>query len=129
VYEDFIIYIDSVNTLNPTRYPTLDLPRGRALDKEEIKIAVENRAFSSSMTKINTNTEFVYASLEQALNELEAFAGVNKLCFSRYVFDRESGNMRLWVGAIYENEHNSCISGSVDLITGEKKLGDSPCTI
>ena len=64
-------------------YPHLDLPRGVELTKEEVSIATEGRAFSSSIASINNSNNLAHSSFDQAMNDLIAFAEVDTLCFTR----------------------------------------------
>ena len=123
--DKFIININPDNT----HYPLLDLPRDTNLTKEEVKLAIENRAFSSLLANINTATSIVHDSLEDALNELIDFSEVNTLCFNRLIINKDNGNITLSAIAEYEDEDNLCIQGNIDLITGEKTVMDKPCRI
>ncbi len=123
--DQFIIKINADNT----HYPSLDLPRDTYLTKDKIKIAVDNRAFSSDITKMTNKTDLEYTNMESALNELIDFSGVNCLCMNRVTIDDDTGNMILEASAQYENEENSCIQGTIDLISGDKNSNDTPCWI
>ena len=121
--DQFIIRINDDNTL----YPSLDLPRGIYLSKEEIKIALDNNAFSSDIIKITNKDNIKYSTMEKALGDLIEFSGVSTLCFSRVTIN--NGDLVLKAWAQYENEENSCIIGTIDLIAGEKEVKDTPCMI
>ena len=126
--ETFIVEIAADNAY----YPYLNLPRNTALNKEEIKLAVENRAFGSFMANVNQDPVLAFASLEEAVDDLTAFAGVSNLCFRQIHLDKfhfGNGNLILRVAAEYEGEENKCIFGTIDLMTGEKEVYDSPCVI
>jgi len=99
------------------------------LTKEEIMTVIENRAFSSRINKINAATELSSSSIEEALNDLMAFAETDPLCFLRVVLDKNTGNLTLKAYAEYEHEENACIAGDIDLITGEKVVVEVPCGI
>ncbi|PID70368.1 MAG: hypothetical protein CR985_02795 [Flavobacteriales bacterium] len=123
--DQFIIKINKENTL----YPSLDLPRDTYLTKDKIKIAVDNRAFSSDISKITNKSDLEYIDMESALNELIDFSGVNILCMNRVALDDDTGNLVLEASAQYENEENSCIQGTIDLISGDKNVNNIPCWI
>jgi hypothetical protein len=123
--DQFIIKINSGNSL----YPTLDLPRSTYLTQEEIKIAVDYHAFSSSITNMTNANELNYINMESALNDLIAFSGVDTLNLKRIALDGNIGNLILEASAEYENEENLCIYGRVDLITGDKNVHDFSCII
>lgn len=123
--DQFIVKINSDNTL----YPSLDLPRDTYLSKEEINIAVENRAFHSHITKISSIDNIKYSSMDHALHDLIKYSGVNQLCLNTIWINESNGHLILKASAQYDNEFNSCIEGTIDLITGEKKVDDTPCWI
>jgi hypothetical protein len=121
----FIIKINADSTL----YPSLDLPRNTYLTKENIKIAVDSRAFSSDIIKIANANNIKYSTMENALSDLIEFSGVNELCLNQITINKDNGDLILKASAQYENEENSCIEGKIDLITGDKNVNDTPCWI
>ena len=123
--DQFIIKINADNTY----YPALDLPRDTYLTKEKVKIAVDNRAFSSDISKMTNKSNLEYIDMESALDELIDFSGVNILCMNRVTLDDDTGNLILEASAQYENEENSCIQGTIDLISGGKNVNGTPCWI
>lgn len=123
--DQFIIKINTENTL----YPALDLPRDTYLTKEKIKIAVDNGAFSSGITRIDNSNNLKFMDMESALNDLIEFSGVNILCLNQVRLDEKTGHLILIASSEYVNEGNSCIKGTIDLITGEKQVIDLPCWI
>ncbi len=123
--DQFIIKINAENTY----YPSLNLPRGTYLTKDEIKIAVDNRAFASDIAKVINKSALKYTNMESALNELIDFSDVNTLCMSRIFLDNNTGHLILEASAEYENEKNSCIRGIIDLMSGDKNVNDIPCWI
>ena len=123
--DQFIIKINKDNHY----YPALDLPRDEYLSKEKIRIAVENRAFSSNMTNLSHSDHLKFTSMGNAMSSLIKTANVNTLCMNMIYIDKTSGNITLEAWAEYENEENSCIRGSIDLITGKAEVTDTPCYI
>jgi hypothetical protein len=121
----FIININADNTL----FPALDLPRDTFLTKEKIKIAIDNAAFSSAITAVNNVENLKHANLEASLADLIDFSDVNLLCLNSINLDEKTGNLTLKASAQYVNEFNSCIQGTIDLITGDKNVNDTPCFI
>lgn len=120
-------FIININPDDAT-YPALDLPRDVNLSKEEIKLVVDNRAFSSSITKIsNSINELEYLSFEDALQDLIEYANVDTLCFTQLSLNKDNGNLILKTLAEYTNEENACVRGEVDLISKEKTVLDNPC--
>lgn len=125
VCDQFIIKINADNIL----FPALDLPRDTYLSKDEIKLAVEKRAFSSKIIKIAKEENIKFPTQEIAMSDLIEFADVNQLCSGRISIDKNNGHLTLHASAQYVNEFNSCIQGTIDLITGDKIANDTPCFI
>ncbi|WP_445733696.1 hypothetical protein [Mariniflexile sp.] len=123
--DQFIVKIEKDNAL----YPTLNLPRNTYLTKENIKFAIEKRAFSSQIAKITNRSDLKFNDKNRALASLIAFSGLNTLCYNGISLDKTTGNLILDAYATYENEENSCVLGTIDLLTGEKKVRDTPCWI
>lgn len=110
-------------------YPALNLPRDQYLSKDDIRIAVNGRAFSSDIIKLSNVEDLKYNSMNNALSELIKAANINTLCSGMIFIDKSTGNLTLQAGAKYDNEDNSCIQGEIDLITGITKVQDTPCAI
>lgn len=123
--DQFIIKIKNENSL----YPTLNLPRDSYLSKEQVQIAVNNRAFSSEILKLSNNEALKFKSMSIALSLLIENAKVNTLCFNGIDIDKTTGNLMLCASAQYENEINNCIQAKIDLVTGESFVTESPCFI
>ena len=123
--DQFIIKIHADNT----HYPTLDLPRDTYLTKEKVKIAVDNRAFSSDIIKMSSIDKIKYTTMDNALQDLIGYSGVNQLCLNMITINDDNGDLILEASAQYENEENSCVIGTIDLITGDKEVKDTPCWI
>ena len=123
--DQFIFNIDADNT----HYPALDLPRGTDFTKEEVRLAVDNRAFSSEITKMSSTTTLQFSSVDEAIDDLTKFSGVSKLCLDRVSLHRDTGNLTLQASAQDESQVNACVKGSIDLISGEQEVRDEPCAI
>ncbi|MEM6345045.1 MAG: hypothetical protein AAF927_14235 [Bacteroidota bacterium] len=123
--DKFIINIDP----DDTKYPSLDLPRGVALNEQEVKLAAYNRAFGSTLSKINGATQIAYLSEAAALNELVSYSELDTLCYSGVSLDQKDGNLVLQASAEYRNQENPCVFGSIDLVSGQKEINDSPCRL
>jgi len=123
--DQFIIKINPENKY----YPTLDLPRDTYLTKEKVKIAVDNGAFSSDITKMSNIGKIKYTTMDNALQDLIGYSCVSQLCLNMITINNDNGDLILEATAQYENEENSCIIGTIDLITGDKEVNDTPCWI
>lgn len=121
--DKFIIHIDPSNS----QYPAIPLPRNVDLTKAQIKLAVDNGAFSSAISTISNTSDIQYATFEDTMNDLVEYAGVNTLCFNKISLDKHDGSLVFEAHAAYIDEDNSCISGTLNLKTGEKKVQDTPC--
>ncbi len=123
--DSFIINI----TADDKYYPLLDLPRETDLTKDKIRIAIENRAFSSELTRLDNTGEIAYSTQEAAMKDLIDASEVTTLCVRQIKVDYKSGHLILSAYAQYEGEENSCILGKLDLITKTKDISDMPCFI
>jgi hypothetical protein len=123
--DQFIIKINA----NNTSYPSLGLPRDTFLTKDKIKIAIDNRAFFSHIGKISNVDDIKYSTIDNALQDLTTFSDVSQLCLNMITINNDNGNLTLEASAQYENEENSCVVGTIDLITGNKDVNDTPCCI
>ncbi len=124
-WDSFIVQI----TADDSSFQQLELPRNTFLTAAEVRIATENRAFSSSLSELGTATELAYASREGAFQDLLEASGVTTLCELGLQLDRNTGTLLLRALATYEGEENACIYGELDLLSGEKNIKDMPCVI
>jgi len=123
--DQFIIKIEQNNQL----YSTLNVPRGTYLSKEQIKLIVENHAFSSDITKLSNVENLKFNSMGSALNSLILKANGNTLCSGMIIINHLTGDLELEAGAQYDHEVNRCIKGKIDLITGDAIVAEGPCMI
>ncbi len=65
--------------------------------------------------------------MNEALDSLIKAAGVDTMCFRRIFLNRHPGTLTLEAFAVYEDEYNSCIEGTIDLITGQKNFQNVSC--
>jgi len=123
VCDQFIIKIDKESTLFTS------LPRDTYLSKDEIKYAVSKHAFSSDIIRLSNIETLQFDSLKHAIQYLINKANVNTMCSKRVFISESTGNLLLEAWGEYVNEYNSCIKGSLDLITGETYITDTNCFI
>ncbi len=122
--DQFIIKIKSGNNL----FPSISLPRDEYLSKENIRTAIDNHAFSSSMTAISNDEVLKFSTSKIALDKIIREANVNTLC-TRWVFINDLGHISIEANAEYVNEANLCIVGTIDLINGKTSFYDTMCRI
>lgn len=120
--DHFIIKIKSGNIL----YPSLNLPRDIMFLKDDIRIAINNRAFSSSMLQLSNIETLQFSSNTAAMDKLISDSNLNTLCFQDIRIGPE-GHMMVEAGAQYSNKENSCVEGDIDLINGKTTFNDVPC--
>jgi hypothetical protein len=123
--DQFIVKIKE----NTSYFPTLNVPRGVYLTKDQIRSVVNHYAYSSYISKISNTGELKFNSLDQALDNLIQKANVNTLCSRMITINYLTGDLILEAGAQYDNKVNTCIDGKIDLITGETSIADVPCAI
>ncbi|NOU18459.1 MAG: hypothetical protein HOO91_12960 [Bacteroidales bacterium] len=122
--DQFIIKIKNGNSL----YPSINIPRDEYLSKENIRIAIDNHAFSSNMTAISNDEVLKFTNSEIALDKMIKDANVSTLC-TRSVFINDLGHISIEANAEYVNEVNLCIVGTIDLINGNTHFYDTMCRI
>lgn len=122
-HDSFIIKIHEDNTL----YPHVSIRRGVFLSKQEITIALYYNAFGSNISKISSNTNLKYNSIDLALSALIDSAKVDTLCAIDITIDKTSGNITLETVAEYTDEYNSCIYANIDLFSGNTDTENSLC--
>lgn len=115
-------------SLSENAYGFSSIPRNTLLTESQIEMFIDNNRFSSGIDTVSSVVETKFETFDDALEELITQAQVNTLCSGR-IFLGDNGNLRMAAHATYENEINSCIQGSIDLITGITDIWDSPCWI
>jgi len=129
--DQFAVFIDS----SDERFPTLSIPRNQYLSAAEITIVLNNDAFYSSITPVIFAEEIIFENSDEALQTLQNDAGVENMQLSRLSFyvpgniPRENGYPYLF-GIDNTNESiNECISGEINLVTGETHFVTDVCYI
>jgi hypothetical protein len=110
-------------------YPSLNLPRGTFLTKDNIRTATNAHAFSPDIVKLSNSEHLEFSSMEDALNSLSKKAGVTKLCSHTISVDRSTGGLILESWGKYKYQNNKCIDARIDLIDGATLLLNTDCTI
>ena len=129
--DQFIIWLDpSTNGL----YPSKPTPRSTNLSIVQINSLLDIVAFSSSMHKIAKIDHLKYDSREDAIGVLQIASGVNNLGHGEVAYENPSFNMVLGhpflkVSATINMNENKCLSGKIDLVTGETEVREQPCAI
>lgn len=127
--DNFIVKIES------DHYPLLDVPRSTYLIENEIDQVVSNFAFSSSINVINPIDKLHYKSKQESINELREKSNNNSLEFTSFDYKREkpyfrpNGHPFLIAYGEIDREENKCVSGELDLFTGDWKVRERPCMI
>jgi len=65
--------------------------------------------------------------MNEALDSLIKDARVDTMCFRRVFLNLHPGTLNLEAIGIYEDENNSCIEGTIDLITGQTYIQNVSC--
>lgn len=121
--DSFIIIIsENINRLST-------LPRNTFLTKDQIELVIDNRSFSSSIDTVSSFDDLQFQTFDSALETLISKAQVNTLCGDRIFINDENGNLTMETNGKYKNGFNSCIQGTIDLITGITETRDEPCWV
>jgi hypothetical protein len=129
--DQFIIWLDP-STVG--LYPSKPTPRGTSLSKSQINNLLDIFAFSSSIHKVAKTDHLKYSSREEAIRVLQVASGVNDLgsgeiSYENPSFNMDSGQPFLNVSATISRNDNRCLSGKINLVTGETEVRERPCVI
>ncbi|MGC1390836.1 MAG: polymorphic toxin-type HINT domain-containing protein [Bacteroidales bacterium] len=130
--DQFIIWLSSSTS---GLYPSLPLPRDTLLTKEQINTAFSLMAFSSGMNVISSINVLRYHSFTEAMNAVARGSGVDTLCTGDLYYDpphldpAPSGQPYLRANGILNWNENKCITGLLNLYTGEVKTIFDQCVI
>ena len=126
-HDQFIIKINKDDDL----YPTLKVRKGEYLNEEELNDVVEMLAYNSVITKVAPLTKLKYSSKKKAVDALQKKAGTDKVKFDRLYFKRplhnNDGSPYLKGSGTIDYDDNKCISGSINLATGEGEANEDVC--
>lgn len=129
--DQFIIWLDPSTT---GLYPSKPTPRSTNLSESQINSLLDIFAFSSSIHKVAKITHLLYDSREEAISALQIATGVNNLGSGEVSYENPSFNIDLGhpilkVFATINRNENKCLSGKIDLVTGETVVREQPCAI
>ena len=129
--DQFIVWLDPSTT---GLYPSKPTPRSTNLSKIQINSLLDIFAFSSSIHKIAKIDHLKYNSREEAIEVLRDSSGVNNLGYGEVAYENPSFNIILGhpflkVSATINMNENKCMSGKIDLVTGEVEVREQPCVI
>lgn len=108
-------------------YPEIGLPKGIYLTLEQIEVAIDNDVYLSRISKAPKTGPLKYLTMNEALDSLIKDARVDTMCFRRVFLNLHPGTLTLEAFGIYEDENNSCIEGTIDLITGQTYIQNVSC--
>jgi hypothetical protein len=129
--DQFIIWLDP-STVG--LYPSKPTPRSINLSKSQINSLLDVFAFSSSIHKVAKIDHLKYTSREEAIRVLQVASGVTNLgqgevSYENPGFNIDSGHPILRVSATINRNENRCLSGKINLVTGESEVRQKPCVI
>jgi hypothetical protein len=129
--DQFIIWLDPSTT---GLYPSKPTPRSTNLTRDQINRLLDIFAFSSSIHKIAKIDNLKFDSRDEAISVLQLASGVNnfdsgEVSYKEPDFNADSGHPFLKVFATINKSENKCMSGKIDLVTGEVEVRSQPCTI
>lgn len=129
--DQFIIWLDPSTA---GLYPSKPTPRSTNLSKSQINSLLDIFAFSSSIHKVAKINHLMYDSREEAISVLQIASGVNNLGSGEVSYENPSFNIDLGhpflkVFATINRNENKCLSGKINLVTGETEVREQPCAI
>lgn len=121
---------------NASPFPSLQIPKEENLTKEEIAQTFESHAWSANMTIINPVQQLQFKTKKDAFEALNSntdckFKDGHLLFKLHRPFANEPSNGNIFLESsctINENE-NRCLTGEVDLVTGDKEIYETRCWV
>jgi hypothetical protein len=116
-------------------YPELGLPDSVLLSKDQIYGQINNTFFSEPIPVIASVNHLFYSSKQEAIEVLAHAAGVNNLCSGTLYIQYEDvnspkiGNPVLSAFGTLNSKENQCVSGIMDLVTGDYETNNYACMI
>ncbi len=129
--DQFIIWLDPSTA---GLYPSKPTPRNTNLSKAQINSLLDIFAFSSSIHKVAKIDQLMFESREEAISVLQVASGVENLgsgevSYENPSFNIDSGHPFLKVFATLNRNENKCLSGKLNLVTGDSEIREQPCMI
>lgn len=117
-------------------YPQHSFPRNELLDESWTKYILDNNiGFGVNFTIVDLSQDTPYRSCTQALKKAREKSGYQELKIESiefYVpgnFPRENGQPYALLKGEVNDQENKCLSGELNLITGELEVSESVCFI
>ncbi|MDX5319451.1 MAG: hypothetical protein LPK45_00180 [Bacteroidota bacterium] len=116
-------------------YPSLNLPKNKPLNQEEIERALTLNAHSSSLYTIDGKQSMRFKNEKEALNHLRARSGIKSLSFSKLQLPRSSfahptdGRIELHANGLINKDQEDCVDAILNLHTGEYEVYHRPCRV
>lgn len=127
--DSFIIKLKS----EKSAYHHLNIPRDTLLDSEWLSFCIRNNIAFSEVLRINPNISLMFESCKEAYNYLKKESGYEVLDNYRLNFyvpgrtPRVNGYPYLFASGQINFEENKCVSGHMNLVTGEWNISVGPC--
>jgi len=116
-------------------YPSLNLSRNILLTGDQISSLFTVQAFSSSINSVSSANQLKYPSMMDAMNVLIKVANADTLCRGNVFFQSPNlasppvGDPFIEASGTLNWGENKCITGQLDLVTGESSVFYNPCVI
>ncbi len=129
--DQFIIWLDPSTA---GLYPSKFIPRSTYLGKASINTLLDVFGFSSQIHKVAWIDELKFNSRGEALQTLKTESGVadlgeGEVYYLNPSFNEDAGHPLFRVHATIDKTQNKCLTGNLDLVTGEAEVRDTPCVI
>ena len=116
-------------------FPTLNAPRNTLLTEDQISSLFSLQAFSSVINSVSPVNQLKYSSLQEAMKALIKASNVDTLCPGNVFFQSPNltsppaGDPFIEASGVLNWNENRCITGSLDLVTGESDIFYNVCFI
>lgn len=130
--EGFMIWLFPIYLQNN---PTVNLPSGTLLSKDQISNNINNPFFGYNIHTISQIDRLKYSSRQEAINAMARAAGVNDMCASSLSIQYQNidnpplGHPILEASAVLNWDENRCVSGIMDLSTDYLQTETHVCLI
>ncbi|MDP4202407.1 MAG: hypothetical protein Q8861_06910 [Bacteroidota bacterium] len=132
LYDSFPVFL---NSSTAGWYPSIAVPRTTLLSKDQINSLIDASAFSAQMFTVASVNTLKYTSRQAAFKVLIKAAKTDTLCTSSILYKNTSrvnptnGHPYLEASGDINWDKNQCITGLIDLVTGETTITPGNCYI
>jgi hypothetical protein len=132
LYDSFPVFL---NSSTAGLYPSISVPRTTLLTKDQINSLIDASAFSAQMFTVASVNTLKYNSRQNAFKALIKAAKTDTLCTGAILYknanktNSTNGHPYFQASGDINWDKNQCITGLIDLVTGETTITPGYCYI